>query len=608
MSRIADKGKARARDDDEDNPGQPSRRSPPAPEPGRSPSLRRHPPSPDAILPLLHCPQCSPSRLLHAPLTLRCGHTLCSQHILSPPTSSPSPSNPLSALYQGSAPSCPLPTCNAPSSETPTTTTTTTSSPGVHFSPAPVSSSRPSTPVSRVDVSVNKIISLVVRAHNNTDPDASATVRTYPADIDDQTDDSDAADDLDEHPLPSTDAVSDPDRHSGLGPAAPASSHPRPQSPPRSRKRRRGPRPRHRPHDHPPSPSSDPAARFEKELLTELTCEICFALLWQPVTTPCQHTFCSPCLARALDHNLACPLCRQILPGYDYFQEHPCNKLVLSILLRAFPEAYAERGAALEAEARDSRLDTPLFVCQLSFPGMPTILHFFEPRYRLMLRRCLAAPYPAFGMVPPPRASAGVVEFGTMLEIRNVQMLPDGRSVVETWGVWRFRVMERGTLDGYGVARVERVEDWEEDDEEAVLDVRPVASGEEGSGTPGPSSSSSVASMSTSPPLSEPPGSALTSVGPSTIPRSAPTNVELMAICHEFLEYLREGTPWVVQHLNTSYVPMPADPAAFSFWIGMVVLWWLRRLVMRLYFSRAAGPYACVVALLAFAVYSIQGG
>ena len=34
----------------------------------------------------------------------------------------------------------------------------------------------------------------------------------------------------------------------------------------------------------------------------------------------------------------------------------------------------------IEAEERDARLDTPVFVCQLSFPGMPTILHFFEPR------------------------------------------------------------------------------------------------------------------------------------------------------------------------------------------------------------------------------------
>jgi hypothetical protein len=30
-------------------------------------------------------------------------------------------------------------------------------------------------------------------------------------------------------------------------------------------------------------------AGFQKDLLAELTCEICFVLLYQPITTPCQH-------------------------------------------------------------------------------------------------------------------------------------------------------------------------------------------------------------------------------------------------------------------------------------------------------------------------------
>jgi hypothetical protein len=40
----------------------------------------------------------------------------------------------------------------------------------------------------------------------------------------------------------------------------------------------------------------------------------------------------------------------------------------------------------MEAEERDARLDTPIFVCQLSFPGIPTWLHFFEPRFAVALR------------------------------------------------------------------------------------------------------------------------------------------------------------------------------------------------------------------------------
>ena len=127
----------------------------------------------------------------------------------------------------------------------------------------------------------------------------------------------------------------------------------------------------------------------------------------------------------------------------------------------AFPEEYAERQAVIEKDERDARLETPIFVCTLAFPGMPTILHVFEPRYRLMIRRCIESSSPRFGMLLPARASGasnaqGVSEYGTMLEIQSVQMLPDGRSMVETVGTHRFKLVEKGNLDGYTVGRIER--------------------------------------------------------------------------------------------------------------------------------------------------------
>lgn len=59
----------------------------------------------------------------------------------------------------------------------------------------------------------------------------------------------------------------------------------------------------------------------------------------------------------------------------------------------------------------------------------------------------------------PPTAAGGRSsgnDFGTMLEIKSVKMLHDGRSIVETRGTYPFRIMERGTMDGYMVARIER--------------------------------------------------------------------------------------------------------------------------------------------------------
>lgn len=46
-----------------------------------------------------------------------------------------------------------------------------------------------------------------------------------------------------------------------------------------------------------------------------------------------------------------------------------------------------------------------------------------------------------------------------MLIIRSVHFLPDGRSVVDTVGGKRFRVLSRGMKDGYSIADIEHLED-----------------------------------------------------------------------------------------------------------------------------------------------------
>jgi Lon protease-like protein len=135
-------------------------------------------------------------------------------------------------------------------------------------------------------------------------------------------------------------------------------------------------------------------------------------------------------------------------------------------------------------------------------------------------------------MVMPPRPGTGPAEYGTMLEIRSVQVLPDGRSIVETWGTHRFRIVERGTLDGYMVARIERIDDFAAE-------------------------------------LPEPYTGSGAAVGGVRL--RAPSDGELMRTCTDFLEQLRRGTaPWVVQRLNNTYGPMPADAAFFSFWMALV--------------------------------------
>lgn len=487
---------------------------------------------PSELFSLFFCPLCTPPGFLVAPTTLRCGHTVCSAHI--------------------SSSACPIPTCSTAQHQEFTPNIPSSSRVAFFAAPHPPeddSSALHTHP--RLDVRINNIIQLL-RHSSLGGQDASSC----------------------------SDDESDRDDDSGAPDAWPSS--PQSQAPtPRSNARTLA----QAPSTLDPPPSSRPIdtlAEFSKALTAELTCEICLMLLYQPVTTPCEHTFCSKCLQKSLDHSMLCPLCREDLPGFAYFQEHPHNKVLLSLLLKAYADDYASRGEAIENAERHARLDTPIFVCQLSFPGMPTLLHFFEPRYRLMLRRCLESPFPAFGMIMPPRAAplsghgttAGS-DFGTMHEIRSVQMLADGRSMVQTWGIHRFRVLERDSLDGYMVGRVERIDDYDDDlGEWAAEEVQ----------SPIPSSSR-VPSF-----VSRPPSPILhTRVMPTRSLRSAtrwsrssPSNLSqrclsteaLMTACHAFLSQLCEGTaPWVVQRLNHTYGPQPPDnnPGAFSFWMGMVL-------------------------------------
>ncbi|NXS23667.1 LONF3 protein, partial [Mystacornis crossleyi] len=100
----------------------------------------------------------------------------------------------------------------------------------------------------------------------------------------------------------------------------------------------------------------------------------------------------------------------------------------------------------------------PIFVCTMSFPGIPCPLHVFEPRYRLMIRRCQESGSRRFGMCIYEHGKS-FADYGCMLEIRQVELLADGRSLVDTIGRQRFRVLSRGHRDGYHTADVEYLED-----------------------------------------------------------------------------------------------------------------------------------------------------
>jgi Lon protease-like protein len=98
-------------------------------------------------------------------------------------------------------------------------------------------------------------------------------------------------------------------------------------------------------------------------------------------------------------------------------------------------------------------------------PGIALPLHIFEPRYRLMIERCIEYATP-FGIVviragqEVGATEVAIAGVGTFAEIREATRLPDGRYDILVVGSGRFAVESVDTAkEPYLVAEVSGIED-----------------------------------------------------------------------------------------------------------------------------------------------------
>lgn len=202
-------------------------------------------------------------------------------------------------------------------------------------------------------------------------------------------------------------------------------------------------------------------------LLDTFSCIICCKLLFEPVTTPCGHTYCRGCLSRAIDFTDACPMCRTVLHLDDPYIL-PITNTLREAIQTVFPEEYENRRREIEVDSPTeehimSRL--PLFPLNVVvFPMQKFPMHIFEARYRLMLRRIMQG-CRKFGLVSLKRTNDGgsqLCDVGCVLEVTRANRLPDGRSFIDTVARERFRVCGHTEVDEYLVARTEVYNDEED--------------------------------------------------------------------------------------------------------------------------------------------------
>ena len=135
----------------------------------------------------------------------------------------------------------------------------------------------------------------------------------------------------------------------------------------------------------------------------DLQCSICLDFYFEPLTLKCGHTFCRACLLQSTKlapDGRSCPQCRALIAIADPLT-HPADAAITASVAKAVPAAMIEQRSlqatkALAALARSAASALPVFVMRPGGqsemrPGAHISLHFFEPRYRILIRRAWAS-------------------------------------------------------------------------------------------------------------------------------------------------------------------------------------------------------------------------
>ncbi|KAH0467046.1 hypothetical protein IEQ34_004284 [Dendrobium chrysotoxum] len=262
------------------------------------------------------------------------------------------------------------------------------------------------------------------------------------------------------------------------------------------------------------SGSAKRVKQWKPQRTDDFECTLCLKLLFEPVTTPCGHSFCRSCLLQTMDHgklrtNLLygkivldplcgktvflslsssmfyemignkCPMCRMVL--FISPRTYPISMSITvafavveflisvffvisssvtlnNIIQKNFPDEYAERKLEHANLTYGGTDILPLFVMDVVLPCQKLSLNIFEPRYRLMVRRIMEGNH-RMGMVIIDSTTGAIADYACEVEILECEPLPDGRFYLEVEGRRRFHILRSWDQDGYRVAEVEWVQD-----------------------------------------------------------------------------------------------------------------------------------------------------
>ncbi|KAF6321357.1 hypothetical protein mRhiFer1_010323 [Rhinolophus ferrumequinum] len=90
--------------------------------------------------------------------------------------------------------------------------------------------------------------------------------------------------------------------------------------------------------------------------VTDFECALCMRLLFEPVTTPCGHTFCLKCLERCLDHAPHCPLCKEKLSELLASRNFSTTILAEELIFRYLSDELSDRKIIYDEEMTELKI------------------------------------------------------------------------------------------------------------------------------------------------------------------------------------------------------------------------------------------------------------
>jgi len=194
----------------------------------------------------------------------------------------------------------------------------------------------------------------------------------------------------------------------------------------------------------------------------DMDCPICTEVMCDPLRLDCDHCFCRVCLIQSTylaPDGRSCPLCRQRItmknPHTHPVDERLCKAIEKAVGIEVIEARREDDARTLEALIAESKSKLPIFAmypgCRV---GEPVFLHFFEPRYKILIRRAWEGNKLFVFCGERPRAGAR----GIVVKVLDAVFLPDGRSNIR--GVGKHEVVlgetwvEEGT-QGLAMTRVD---------------------------------------------------------------------------------------------------------------------------------------------------------